>query len=251
MKRSRILIVLGIAALTLSACSSGGSDAKGGGGATPPAGAPTVAVAAPQAAVVAQIIGAYKGDHPGETVTVSTQDVNTISKTVSTKGAQVAILPNIWLKPVQGSLKAVPFGNAQAAIVVPTANPKNITSTKAFASGSGLRTKVCALGTSFGNLGAVALRISGVTPNPSTVATGCEAAAAAQVAAGTLDAVLVYRNNFKVPAGTKLVSIPADKNLVIDFSYVVLGSTPQAKALGAYLSAPRAQQILTAYGFLP
>jgi len=245
MMLKRCLIVLAVAALSLSACSSGDGDDGAA------AGTGLLVATSPRTEpVVKEVVDAFKRANPDAEVTVAVQGTQALRAGITNRTG-IVILPKLWLQPPPTGVPTGSFGRTMTTIAVPSANPKNITSTAAFRPGSGLKTRVCGPNSLFGNFGVLALGRSNVVPDASTVGADCEDEALEQIADGDLDALFFFRDAAQVPAGVELVDIPPAQNLVFDHSFVVAGTTPDARAFGTFLASPEVRQILTRDGLLP
>ncbi len=163
----------------------------------------------------------------------------------------VTLIPNAWLEGVEG-VEATPFGRNLAVIVTPAGNPEGIEDLTAFAADSGLNVAACGDSTQFGNLAALTLANAGVEAADDVASSeeNCEQEALEQVAAGDLDAALVFRSGVEVPDGTEVVEVPEESNTVIEVSYV-LGEGEDAAAFGEFVESDEGQQILEENGYLP
>ena len=72
-----------------------------------------------------------------------------------------------------------------------------------------------------------------------------------KLAAGQLDAALLFRNAAVVPPGVRLVEIPTDRNLVFPFGVTKVTSTQVSDAFVDFLGSDQAKKILTENGYLP
>jgi ABC-type molybdate transport system substrate-binding protein len=95
------------------------------------------------------------------------------------------------------------------------------------------------------------LQKGGVTPAATTVKGDCQTAALQQIAKGTLDAALMFRNEVTRPTGTKFLSIPDKQNVIFPFAYTTVGSNSGATAFVKYLTTESAKRILVSKGYLP
>ncbi len=254
MKRWTVLVAVVAVALALSSCGSdkkpaslGGTTVKGGGGTV------TAYTTAQLARIVNDLGLAYTAKVPGVHVRVIVEATAAIGEFVAAGQPQIAIADEGTIKAAAKKLTVHRFGRNLAVIAVATANPRHIADVKAFAAGSGLRTVVCGAATSIGNFAVGVLAKAGVKPAPSTIhpPADCLTKYLSQIAAGTLDAALLFRNDATLPKGVKLLSIPDAQNLVVNFSYVTVGSSAPIVAFGDFIAGATGRHVLTLNGYLP
>ncbi len=251
MKRWTVVVPIVLSALALSSCGSDKKPASPASGSTLPSGAISVVTTPDLKSVVDELVQTYKTQHPGSDVVVTADADNAVAKTVATGNPAIAIGNAAIFKDAKKDLPVASFGRNLAVIAVPVANPHHVTDVKAFAATSGLRTAVCGAKASFGVVTVAVLAKAGVTPAKGTVKSGCEAASLRAIAAGTLDAALVFRVGLTVPKGVTFVSIPDDQNLVFPFSSVTVGNSAGVSDFARFLASASARSILTKFGFLP
>ena len=243
MNRYTVVVVSVVAALVLAAC---GSDKKPASLSPTESKTVTVTTLAQVKDVATKLAALFQHDHPGVTVTVTADTAGGITASVAKKTSEVAIATSATLKRATGS-----FGRDLAVIAVAAANPHHVANVKVFAANSGLKTAVCGETTSLGDFTVAVLTRSGVTPAPGTVHAGCEAKSVQQVAAGTLDAVLLFRTGVVVPKGVKLLDVDAKANIILPLSYLAVGGAGLTVEFGKFLATAPARQVLTENGYLP
>lgn len=202
-------------------------------------------------ATVSELAASFKAEQPGEPITVISEDSDALVDAINDGDADVAVSLGTWLESTDDETQINSLGRTLAVIAVPAANPAGVTDLEPFAADSGLRTTVCSENTAVGNFSVQVLTNAEVTPDPATVSEGCEAESLGQLAAGELDASLMFRNDLEVPDGVTLLDIDEDTNVIFDISYVVFSDSSRAKAFGEFLSSETAETILTENGYLP
>ena len=249
MRHSKVLVlIVGAAIMLVGAC---GGDDSSSPDTTEEAASLSVYAAAAVEPIVDEIAAAFEAENPGVQVEVATQDQEPMRAAVAEGSADIAILPDGWLTEPVPEVETGSFARNTAVIVVPEGNPKDITTLAAFGQGSDLRTQVCGEQTAVGRFIVAVLAQAGVTPDPATVASGCESDAAQKVADGDLDAALMYRFGLQVPDGAELVEVDAADNRDIDFSYFVLSDASQAEDFAAFLESDAVNTMLVENGYLP
>ena len=247
MRRAKFLVVAIVAAVVLAACGSSDSSSN-----DPNTDARLTVYTPPQLEdVVNEIATAFEANNPGEPITIITEEQDAIVKSVADGAADIAVLPDVWLASSGADLDTGSFGRNLAVIAVPAGNPAGVTDTQVFAADSGQRTAVCGEDTPVGNFSLIVLANAGVTPDPATVAEGCEAEALAQIADGELDAALMFRNGLQVPDGVMLLDIDESQNVIFELTYVVVGTSAETTAFGVFLGSDEVNDILIANGYLP
>lgn len=247
MRGSRAGALAVTAGLLLGACSSGGSADKA---ATGNPNVVTVITTSTQRPVVDRLAATFTSENPGLTVTpANVDDPRQITAAVTGKAVQMVIAPRLFL----GNDSDVAMGRNLAVIAVTKADPAGVTGPDAFAATSGLRTRICGRPTIVGNFTLFVLARANVRPNPATVVNDptCPQQAIADVAAGRLDAALMFRNNTMIPEGVKFIDVPDNENILIDYGAAVLGTGTATTKFAKFLTSDRAKEILTQNGYLP
>jgi len=249
----RILLVMVVVTLLSAACAGDDDDASGSGGRGDPGARPgpggavsTVHTIAGLEPVVRGLVEGYN-QTAGAGVEVAVQPQSEAVRAV-TQGTP-AILPGPWLSGVNAESAVI--GRNLAVIAVPAGNPAQVDGVDAFAEDSGLDTAVCGPNSPLGNFAALVLASGGVQPESELVKEGCEADAVARVSRGELDAALFFRSTVAIPENVEIVSIPDDRNIVVDIRYAPTTAGSDGNSFQAYLSSDQAKQILTQRGFLP
>ena len=246
MGRKNLLALGVLAAVALVAC--GDDDDATGASPGDEGGVATISTAPELEPVVTELIQAY-GEASGAGLELTVVPPDEVIQAVS-EGTP-AILPGAWLG--DGATDSIVIGRNLAIIVVPAANPAEVTGLDAFAPESGLDTAICGADSSYGNLATLVLERAGVTPDPMRVGVGCDADAVARVAGGELDAALVFRGSVEMPDGVEVVNVPEEQNIVIDVRYAPVGDAEDtnSNSFAQFLQSDQAEQILTLEGFLP
>jgi ABC-type molybdate transport system substrate-binding protein len=245
-----------IAALTfvLAACSGDDDGGGGAGGTTRPRDPNTVTIVAGDTlqTSVQHIVDDFKDDNAGAEVDVSFVGQSDMQDTFTADDPpNLVIYPDAWMQEVPDGVEAAPLGRNLAVIVVPPGNPGQITDLSAFADDSGKRVQACGPDTQFGNFIALVLTNAGVTPADDTVGADCGSDAADKVAAGDLDAAVVFRTEVGDRDDVELVDVPEDVNLVFPISYAVLAPSAKTDALVQFMESADGQATRTAAGLLP
>jgi hypothetical protein len=251
MTRKTLVVGAVVAALVLGAC---GSDKKSGTGTgTGAAGRKGLAVYTLPAfdGVVVKVVEAYNKAHPKGQLKVIAEKPGVMKKSVLTARQQIVVATaNVFKKVVKGATTA-PFGRNLAVIAVSKANPRHVANLSAFASTSGLRTQVCGVKTGIGNFTALVLLKNKIKPNPSTFGFDCDAKALKDVAAGKLDAVLLFRGGHPAPSGVTFITVPDAQNIVAPIKFMTSGHAAGLAAFTKFMTTPGVRGILTANGYLP
>jgi molybdate transport system substrate-binding protein len=242
--RRDLLALAGVAVLALAAC--GDDDDTGGSGAASGDAIAAVHTVASLEPVVGDLVMTYNESSDAD-VELVVGDQDQVVEAVS-QGTP-AVLPSLWLEGAD--TESVVIGRNLAIIVVPAGNPAQVTGVDAFAPDSGLDTMICGANTPAGNVAARILSLGGIDPDPSRIGESCDADAVGRVAAGEVDAALVFRGNVELPDGVEFVSIPDDQNIVIDVAYAPVASDTSADSFQSFLESDAATQILSQHGFLP
>ena len=246
-RRNRVLVASIAIALALGGC---GNDE-----ATPPVDADPNALAVHSLlgfeGVITSVVGAFEQENGDLQVDVTLSEGPALVKAISAGTPDVVMIPTPWLESLVSNVDPDFFGRSLAVIAVPADNPGDVTDLTAFAADSGLSTAVCAGAPGPGNFGFAVLAKAGVTPDPATVGSGCEAEVLGRLAAGDLDAGLMFRAGLEIPDGVVLRDVPEDQNIVVDFSLGALNDSDLATAFTDFVGSDAAQRILTDSGFLP
>jgi len=283
--KPRLIGVLGVVALVLAACSSGGATTAP---TTVPTSAPTTASsAAPSGSVAAsgeltvyaaaslksaldKAKTAYEAADPGTTLTVST-DSSAALETKIEQGAPADVFLSADTsnpkKLVDKGLAAgdpVAFAGNVLTIIVPTANPAGITSPKDLAK-PGI--KVMAAGdevpiTKYANQLVANLAKQAGYPMDFVSAYAANIASkednvkgiVGKIELGEGDAGIVYLTDAKASTKVSAVGIPPGANVPATYAGVVVKAARDpaaAKAFLDWLAGPDGQAILSSFGFLP
>lgn len=142
------------------------------------------------------------------------------------------------------------FARNRLAIAVPAGNPASVSGLGGFADES-LLIGVCAEDVPCGRLGREALASAGVTPSVDTEEPDVRALLV-KVAAGELDAGLVYITDVAAVSGVEGITIPDADNVVTDYPIAVLAEAPDPDAATAFVDfvlSDDGRSILASYGF--
>jgi ABC-type molybdate transport system substrate-binding protein len=248
-RHSKVLVAPLVVAVLMVACSD--DDETPATSTVADGAALSVHIPAEYEEAVGLVVDAFESENPDADVEVVVEEMDGLTASVVDETADVAILPQLWLDDLDSTAPTGEFGRNLPIIVVPEGNPGGIEGTEAFASDSGLSTAVCGPETAIGKISVLALGSTGVTPDPATVAAGCEAEVVSQVAAGELDAAFIYRMGTVLPDGVEVVDAPVDDNFVFEITYVVVDESAAADDLIEFIASDTGQEILTENGYLP
>lgn len=151
-----------------------------------------------------------------------------------------------------GALAGAPrvFATNALEIAVPVGNPAGLTGLADFGRDE-LVLGLCAEQVPCGQLAREMLAAAGVTPAPDTDEPDVRALLT-KVAAGELDAGIVYRTDVLADDGVEGIVVPEDQNVVADHPIAVLadaGEPAAATAFVEFVVGPDGQQLLATYGF--
>jgi len=287
--RSRVIVMLGVIALILAACSSGGASTAPSTAATvaatvPPSVAPSVVPASPSAAGVDLTIyaasslkgaldaakPAYESSHPGVTLTIST-DASSALETKIEQGAPADVFLSADTtnpkKLVDANLTvgpAVNFAGNKLTVIVPTTNPAKITTPADLAKPA---VKVIAAGdavpiTKYANQAVANLAKEPGYPADYEAAYKANIvskednvkAVVAKLELGEGDGAIVYVTDAKASTKVTTVDIPPTANVLATYAGVVVKPSPNptdAQAFLTWFAGPDGQAILGGLGFLP
>jgi molybdate transport system substrate-binding protein len=245
MRTGTRIALAAVAAGVLLAASAGCNDDNGGGGAAD--NPKTVMVGAPVEQPAASLVEAYLADNPGAELDLVVEDVSTATRSLTDQTYPLSIVPADWVTSTD--MEQRPFGRQVLVLAVPEGNPGGVEDLSALSASSG-SAAVCIDDPLIGVLVTSTITNAGVT-DPPAVEAGCVDDALADVAAGTLDAVLTYRGELEVPDGVELVVVPDEENLVFEISYLVADEADEVQDFLAYLESDAADQALTELGYRP
>ena len=201
--------------------------------------------------VMRDLVAAYQDTQPETDAVLDLQAMQKIVDSIDAGAADVAVVPQQWIAPVDPKLDTAQLGRNLLVIAVPAGNPRAITNLDAFAASSGLRVGACSPESALGNLATGVLAGAGIQFDRAIAGFDCSQEAVDQVAAGQLDAALSFRAELNVPDGVDMIDLPSDHNLVIPILTVKMGSSPGTADFIAFLQSEAAQRVLTEHGLLP
>ena len=279
--RSRVAFVV-VLALSLGACSAGGSPSPSSpAGLVPTAAAsgtpdPTAAAAKLTIFGAASLKGAleeaktaYQAAYPGTTITIST-DSSSALETQIEQGAPADVFlsadPTNPKKLIDRGLSAgaaVTFARNELTVIVPTANPAGIASPKDLARAG---VKVIAAGDDVPITTYAKQLVDNLTKEsgyPSDFAAAYAAnvatkednvkAVVAKIELGEGDAGIVYVTDAKASTEVTTVAVPDSANVPATYVGVVVKASPNGAAARAFLdwfAGPDGEAILARFGFL-
>ena len=286
--RSRIVVLLGVVALILTACSSAGASTAPSVAATvaatvAPSVAPSAAAASSAAAVDLTIYAAsslkgaldaakpaYESSHPGVTLTFST-DASSALETKIEQGAPADVFLSADTtnpkKLVDANLTvgpAVNFAGNKLTVIVPTTNPAKITTSADLAKPA---VKVIAAGDAVPITKYANQTVANLAKEPGYPADFEAAymknivskednvkAVIAKLELGEGDAAIVYVTDAKASTKVTTVDIPPTANVLATYAGAVVKPSPnptEAQAFLTWFAGPDGQAILGGLGFLP
>lgn len=258
-------LALGLAALTLAACSAGsstsaspGADGSSAGAASSgaPTGTITVFAAASLTGSFTTLGRQFEAAHPGTTVRFNFGGSSTLAEQITQAApADVfAAASQTTMDTVTGAgLASSPttFATNSLEVATPTSPHVPVTSLADLAK-PGLKVVVCQPAVP---CGAAALKL--FAANKLAVTPVSEEAdvkaVLSKVALGEADAGIVYVTDVKAAGGSVVgVSIPAAQNVTTSYPIATIGSSPNAalaRAFVDYVLSPDGQSVLNAAGF--
>jgi molybdate transport system substrate-binding protein len=144
------------------------------------------------------------------------------------------------------------FARNALEIVVPAGNPGHVDALGDF-DDAGLLIGLCAPEVPCGALARRALTDAGVTPSPDTEEPDVRSVLS-KVAAGELDAGIVYRTDVRDRSEVEGIDIPDDLAVTTDYRIAVLAERSRAEVAEAFVTfvlGSEGQRILAAHGFGP
>ena len=285
--RSRVVVLLGVVAPVLAACSSGGASTAPSAAATvaatvAPSVTPSVAPSPSAAAVELTIYAAsslkgaldaakpaYESSHPGVTLTIST-DASSALETKIEQGAPADVFLSADTtnpkKLVDANLTvgpAVNFAGNKLTVIVPTTNPAKITSPADLAKPA---VKVIAAGDAVPITKYANQAVANLAKEPGYPADYEAAykknivskednvkAVVAKLELGEGDGAIVYVTDAKASTKVTTVDIPPSANVLATYAGVVVKPSPNptdAQTFLTWFAGPDGQAILGGLGFL-
>ena len=260
----RIAGGLTVAALALSACSSGGSgDTKKDGGASSDgskkvSGTVTVFAAASLKESFTELKKTFEKEHPGTKVTFNFGGSDALAASI-TSGAPADVFAAASPKTMKtvtdaGDAKGTPstFVRNQLEIATLPGNPKKITNFKDLTKG-GLKVALCAKEVPCGSAAQKVLDAEHLKLTPASYEQDVKGALT-KVELKEVDASVVYKTDVKAAGGkVEGVEFPESEKAINDYPLALLKKAPNADAASAFIDlvkSPQGQQVLTKAGFL-
>ncbi|MBM6403223.1 molybdate ABC transporter substrate-binding protein [Phycicoccus sp. CSK15P-2] len=254
--RTAAAVVVGCAALALTACSPATSaDTSAGPGASgsPESGTVTVLAAASLTEPLTALAQQYEQDHPGVTVRLGFGSSTTLAQQIA-EGAPADLYASageaaLDLLPADARGDTTPIARNTVEIATPPDDPGHVASVEDLADPD-LDVVLCAQSVPCGAAADEVLHRAGVTPHVVSREVDVKATLT-KVTLGEADAALVYHSDV-VGAGDAVrgVEVPADDNVVLTYPLVRLADRPEVTAFAGLLTSPAGEQALTAAGFL-
>jgi ABC-type molybdate transport system substrate-binding protein len=248
MKR-KLLATLVVAALAAAGCSD---DGDGGDNAAPQVDPEALHIAAASgvSSVVNRLADTFEQESPQIDVAVTLHGKEGLIDVAESGNPDLVIFPDAWQLDT-GDAAVAPFGRNLAVLVTPPGNPANVQGLEAFGEGSTARVLACGPELPFGNLIAIVLVQANVSPRPGTVEADCEQEAADRVAAGDLDAALMFRTAIGTRNDVATTPVAGDANIVLNVSYYSPNPSPDVERFVAFVESTAGEEIRTAEGLLP
>ncbi|MEU0840048.1 molybdate ABC transporter substrate-binding protein [Streptomyces sp. NPDC005962] len=260
----RIAGGLTVAALALSACSSGGSgDTKKDGGASSDgskkvSGTVTVFAAASLKESFTELKKTFEKEHPGTKVTFNFGGSDALAASI-TSGAPADVFAAASPKTMKtvtdaGDAKGTPstFVRNQLEIATLPGNPKKITNFEDLTKG-GLKVALCAKEVPCGSAAQKVLDAEHLKLTPASYEQDVKGALT-KVELKEVDASVVYKTDVKAAGGkVEGVEFPESEKAINDYPVALLKKAPNADAASAFIDlvkSPQGQKVLTKAGFL-
>ncbi len=200
----------------------------------------------------------FEADHPGIEVVLDFGASSDLARAIE-EGAPTDVFASadertmdqlVSADLVDGAPSA--FARNRPEIAVPAGNPGSVHGLDDLAREE-LLVGLCAVDVPCGRLARLVLRNAGVAASVDTEEVDVKALVT-RIAAGELDAGIVYHSDV-VAAGDRVVGIPvADRSALATYPVATLADAPHpaaAAAFASYLSSPSAGAVLQRAGFLP
>jgi molybdate transport system substrate-binding protein len=217
----------------------------------------TVFAAASLTDALTEVAGAFEAAHPGATVELNLAGSQALREQILA-GAPADVFAPAAAAEMDSVVRAGEvvgeprvFARTTLEIVVPAGNPAAVDGVADFADDD-LLLGLCAVEVPCGALARQALDRAGVSPRPDTEEPDVRSLLA-KVAAGELDAGIVYRPDV-LAGGAAVEGIPIadDVNVVTDYSVAALARAPEPALAGAFvdfLVSGDGRAIVTSFGF--
>lgn len=269
---SRLVVLVGILALVLAACSSAATSAPSApiASAAAPSGSLTIYGAASLKAVLAKVKATYETANPGTTLTIST-DSSSALETQIEQGAPADVFlsadtpnPQKLVDKGLAAGSATKFAGNLLTVIVPAANPAAIQTPTDLAK-PGI--KIIAAGdavpiTKYATQ--LVANLAKQTGYPADFAAKYAAniaskednvaAVVSKIELGEGDAGIVYVTDAKTSTKVATIAVPDAANVPATYAGVVVKASVHAAAAQAFLAwfaGPDGQAILASFGFLP
>lgn len=181
-------------------------------------------------------------------VEISTEDPDGVRSALDDDSADVVIAPEVLIRS-DTDVRTQPLGSNAAVIAVADGNPQAL-GPEAFAAENEANTIICTADSRIGNFGVAVLQSAGVTPNADEANDCDESEALGRVAAGELDAALMYSANVEVPEGVELMTIDEEHNIELAIVSVAPQGSDEAAEFSEFLDSEEARTILEEQGYL-
>jgi len=237
--------------LVLMGACDGATDAEGR-----PLAAVRVSAAASLTDAFGELVTAFERATPGAFVVLNLAGSSALREQILA-GAPVDVFASASSANMQrlveaGKVSGEPgsFVRNRLQIAVPSGNPAEVTGLADLAR-EGLLIGLCAEGVPCGDFARQALERAGVTPSPDTYEPNVRALLT-KVAAGELDAGIVYASEVGSSDGVDGVTIPEQHNVVAAYPIAVLADAPNSEGAAsfvAYVLSDAGRAILLRHGF--
>ena len=255
-------MLLGSSAALVAACGAGPDTGPGGGDTdgspAPISGQLTVLAAASLTETFTTLGEQFEQNHPGVTVTFGFGGSSTLATQI-THGAPADVFAaanESTMKTVLDAglaVEAQPFASNTLQIAVPAGNPGAVDGLADFAD-ERLRIALCAPQVPCGAAAGQVFAAAAVNPKPDTLEADVKAVTA-KVAAGEVDAALVYRSDVLAAGdeveGVDVAEAAAAVNVYPITALVAAPNRSAAEAFVGYVTSEDGQQVLADAGFDP
>jgi molybdate transport system substrate-binding protein len=260
------LLLVSVIVVSLSACSSYGSNSNAGaGGSSPPAASTDLTVfgASSLTGAFTQIGKTFEQQHAGTHVAFNFGASDDLAGQIQSEGTAdvFASASPTWMDAVQkkpGVSDRSDFAQNTLIIIVPEGNPANIKSIDDLAN-SGVQLVLAAKGVPVGDYAREALGNAGIAKQTEANVVSNEeddASVVQKISTNEADAAIVYSSDIAGPsgAGVESIAIPDSDNVIATYPIAVVTGAAQSQLAAQFVdevTGSSGQSVLKTYGFLP
>jgi molybdate transport system substrate-binding protein len=267
-RRSAIaLLLVSVTLVSLSACSSYGSNSNAGsGGSASPAAEQadlTVFAASSLTGAFTQIGKTFEQQHAGTHVTLNFGASDDLAGQIQSEGTAdlFASASPTWMDAVQkkpGVSDRSDFAQNTLIVIVPQGNPADIKSIDDLAN-SGVQLVLAAKGVPVGDYAREALSNAGIAKQAEANVVSNEeddASVVQKISTNEADAAIVYSSDIAGPSGAGVdpIAIPDSDNVIATYPIAVVTGAPQSQLAAQFVdevTGSSGQSVLKTFGFLP